>query len=385
MSEVNSSTEKDQEANSSTDKGCIPSSSCPILEDSGTDGEEDQGVTLVEVLEEQAQLEEDADAVLGGSDDKNCTYSLGYVKRQALYACITCMKNSNGKTQLAGVCLACSLDCHSSHEMVELYTKRNFCCDCGNSKFPSKCSLNPEKSEVNDKNHYNHNFNGLYCTCLKPYPDPHDTNPDDMVQCVICEDWLHGKHLGKAPPSDSDYSEMICDGCMTKHDFLSAYVDEPAVQVTDDAGKEKDSCQLEQWKKKDTTALVQATYWPEGWRQRLCRCTKCLEMYSTKKLEFLLDEQDTVEWYEQKGKSAGINRPSHNDQMMAALSSLDRIQQVEAITEYQSMSNELKEYLKKFADSKKVVRSEDITEFFSKLKERKRQKEEKKNTRFSPK
>lgn len=40
------------------------------------DEEEDGGITLVDVLEEEAQLEEDANAVLGGSDDKNCTYSL---------------------------------------------------------------------------------------------------------------------------------------------------------------------------------------------------------------------------------------------------------------------------------------------------------------------
>jgi len=39
------------------------------------DEEEDDGITLVDVLEEEAQLEEDANAVLGGSDDKNCTYS----------------------------------------------------------------------------------------------------------------------------------------------------------------------------------------------------------------------------------------------------------------------------------------------------------------------
>lgn len=44
--------------------------------DSETDGDEEKGVTLVEVLEEEAQLQEDADAVLGGSDDANCTYSL---------------------------------------------------------------------------------------------------------------------------------------------------------------------------------------------------------------------------------------------------------------------------------------------------------------------
>lgn len=339
--------------------------------DSETDGDEEKGVTLVEVLEEEAQLQEDADAVLGGSDDANCTYSLGYVKRQALYACITCMKKEGGVQELAGVCLACSYHCHDGHDLVELYTKRNFCCDCGNSKFPKKCTLVPVKSELNEKNSYNHNFNGSYCTCRKPYPDPEDANPDDMVQCIICEDWLHGKHLGRSPPPDSDYSEMICDECMKLNEFLSFYVDEP-VQITGDPENKDSQCRLQQWTEEgnSSTATLKATFWPEGWRQRLCRCKKCLDLYAAKKLEFLTDEHDTVEQYELKGKS--VPRPSHNDQLMAALSSLDRIQQVEAITEYQQFSNELKEYLKKFADNKKIVRPEDIAEFFTKLKERKR-------------
>ena len=213
--------------------------------------------------------------------------------------------------------------------------------------------------------------------------------------------------------------------------FLFPSYNQFSLLFLEESDKEKASCRLEQWNEKDSTTPVQATYWPEGWRQRLCRCAKCLvirwscamqypslptdplvvvisqEMYSTKNLQFLLDEQDTVEWYEQKGKSESVNRPSHNDQMMAALSSLDRIQQVEAITgkkkkengisskskftiiwlefpEYQSMSNELKEYLKKFADSKKVVRSEDITEFFSKLKERKRRRMDDGNSDGTP-
>lgn len=95
-------------------------------------------------------------------------------------------------------------------------------------------------------------------------------------------------------------------------------------------------------------------------------------MYEEKNIQFLIDEQDTVEFYEQKGKSECVNKPSHNDRLMAALSSLDRIQQVEAITEYQSFSAELKDYLKTFADNKRIVREEDITEFFGRLKERKR-------------
>lgn len=95
-------------------------------------------------------------------------------------------------------------------------------------------------------------------------------------------------------------------------------------------------------------------------------------MYEEKKIVFLTDEQDTVEYYEQKGKNDCVNRPSSNDRLMTALSSLDRVQQVEAITEYQSFSAELKEYLKTFADNKRIVREEDITEFFGRLKERKR-------------
>ena len=95
-------------------------------------------------------------------------------------------------------------------------------------------------------------------------------------------------------------------------------------------------------------------------------------MYEEKKIKFLLDDQDTVEHYEQKGKNDRVNKPSNNDLLMMALNSLDRVQQVEAITEYQSFSTELKEYLKTFVDNKRIVREEDITEFFGRLRERKR-------------
>jgi len=147
------------------------------------------------------------------------------------------------------------------------------------------------------------------------------------------------------------------------------------ILITDVASKpvEPNSCVLQQRNKENKTdSFVKATFWPEGWRSKLCRCVKCLDLYKAESVEFLVDEQDTVEFYEAKGKEK--KPPSHNDQLMMALSSLDRVQQVEAIHEYQSFSAELKEYLKKFAENKKVVRAEDIEEFFGKLKERKRQK-----------
>lgn len=149
----------------------------------------------------------------------------GYIKRQALYACLTCCTEAKvDPTKRAGVCLACSLTCHENHELIELYTKRNFRCDCGNPKFNSHpCQFTPDKTELNDDNIYNQNFSGLYCTCQRPYPDPDSTIEDDMIQCIICEDWLHASHLEAVVPASDQYSEMICKSCMEKNEFLHDY------------------------------------------------------------------------------------------------------------------------------------------------------------------
>ena len=80
---------------------------------------------------------------------------------------------------------------------MELWTKRNFRCDCGNSKFGEFfCKLFPNKDIENVENSYNHNFRGSYCTCGRPYPDPDIEEQEEMIQCCICEDWFHEEHLG---------------------------------------------------------------------------------------------------------------------------------------------------------------------------------------------
>ncbi|CAB3996752.1 E3 ubiquitin- ligase UBR7, partial [Paramuricea clavata] len=148
----------------------------------------------------------------------------GYVKRQALYACLTCTPAAPD-SDLAGVCLACSLSCHDGHDLVELYTKRNFQCDCGNEKFADfECKLQKNKDAANTLNNYNQNFKGLYCSCHRPYPDPDDEIEDEMIQCISCEDWFHSRHLSNLPPLDGDYTEMICDQCMEKTSFIQAYL-----------------------------------------------------------------------------------------------------------------------------------------------------------------
>ena len=61
---------------------------------------------------------------------------------------------------------------------------------------------------------------------------------------------------------------------------------------------------------------------------------------------------------------------------MKALSEMDRVKQVEAIHSYNSMKTNLMEYLSKFAQNGKVVRPEDIKEFFEGMEANKKRKVE---------
>lgn len=83
---------------------------------------------------------------------------------------------------------------------MELWTKRKFRCDCGNSKFGEFfCKLFADKDPENLENSYSQNFKGSYCTCGRPYPDPVAKEQVEMIQCCICEDWFHENHLGLEP------------------------------------------------------------------------------------------------------------------------------------------------------------------------------------------
>ncbi|CAM1292461.1 UBR7 (predicted) [Pycnogonum litorale] len=382
------------------------------------DVENENTVTMVDVLEEEQELENDANAVLGASDDKNCTYLQGYVKRQALYACKTC----STLDVPAGICLACSYACHEGHDLIELYTRRCFRCDCGNEKFVSNsCKLLNEKSLINVDNSYNHNFSGKYCICSRPYPDPDDDVSDEMIQCVLCEDWFHGRHINTSIPDNEDYGEMTCSSCMSQHDFLRLYYlsitatkvkssnensipkienDRQCIEKVDDHpnpeklmlkedsdevtsiksdGKdERRECFLSKLKSttdgQDVNKLSdRAAFWSYNWRQKLCTCSECKKLYEDHKITFLLDPEDTVHAYEEQGKSSQTNSTQY-DRGMSALKKMDRVKQVEAIHGYNQMKTALKDYLKKFADNGKVVKEEDIREFFDGMQSQKRQK-----------
>lgn len=191
------------------------------------DVEGEQTISINEYLNDVEEKELEADLVLGGDEGKECTYSKGYMKRQAIFSCLTCAPEGN-----AGVCTACSLTCHDGHEIVELWTKRNFRCDCGNSKFGEFfCKLFPSKDVENAENSYNHNFKGVYCACNRLYPDPDVEEQVEMIQCCICEDWFHEEHIGlessdQIPRDDEGeplYEDFICKACSAVCSFLSTY------------------------------------------------------------------------------------------------------------------------------------------------------------------
>uniref|UniRef100_A0A336M6B8 CSON012780 protein n=1 Tax=Culicoides sonorensis TaxID=179676 RepID=A0A336M6B8_CULSO len=347
-------------------------------------------VYMTDVMKEQEQEELEAMVVLGGSDENNCTYSKGYIKRQAIYSCLTCCKESKEDPEKrAGICLACSLTCHENHELVELYTKRNFRCDCGGAKMRSvRCLLEPIKFGVSEENKYNQNFSGVYCICKRPYPDPEDNVVDEMIQCVICEDWYHGRHLNTKVVKD--FNEMICGGCVSEHEFLKSYLQfsisgkkEPntdSIDITSTVTEEEPSSKRI---KLDTDCVRPtqeeypsnaAIFWADAWREKLCKCPTCLEMYKTQKVEFLIDPEDPVQKYEEIGIQR--NRGSTSEEReMEALSSLDRTQQVEMITEYNKFKNRLKEFLHAFAVNKQTVTEEDVNRFFEMMKSEKAEKQ----------
>lgn len=107
-----------------------------------------------------------------------------------------------------------------------------------------------------------------------------------------------------------------------------------------------------------------AAFWSNDWRKSLCQCSDCLTLYKELAVEFLLDAEDSAKTYEERGMKRAEENSSY-EQGIRALASIDRTQQIDAITEYNRMKDKLKEYLQDFAATKKVVTEEDINRFFA--------------------
>lgn len=418
----------------------------------------DPASTLTDVLALQDELVEEAALALP-HQFSDCSYPLGQI-RQAIYLCLTC-------SEPRGICSSCSIACHTEHEQVELFPKRNFRCDCPTSALAHPCTLHKQLEDVNSSNIYGQNFKGLFCRCGRSY-DP-NTERETMIQCLACEDWFHESccNLRERPSSreptpvggpeqaagaadelddsrsnasssclppplinGSEYESFVCAGCVATIPILQRYAGtHGAIMVireadnqewkrienspgegtiiVDDGGKpdiasagmkrtrtlSNDDTPAAKKPRASSPSLVttsaeciapppnplaQAFFYPqesdrsvlssgdifltEGFRDRWCRCAKCLS--SLEPFPFLLREEETYEPPEDPDSGLSLEELG-----MRALERLPRDRAIEGIHAYNEMKDDLKQFLRPFAQDGKIVNESDIRAFFDKLRD----------------
>ncbi|CAG8632283.1 6875_t:CDS:10 [Funneliformis caledonium] len=404
-------------------------------------------LTVQEILERQRLLEEEAGEILSWKFDE-CTYNKGYI-RQLVYACKTCKPNEGYGP--GGVCYSCSISCHADHELVELFPKRNFKCDCGTARLGrTVCKLEAKPpNTLNEHNKYDHNYEGRFCWCKVDY-DP-EKEENNMLQCVICEDWFHENCISGEKQEEKRFSipdldtfeEFMCHKCLDKYSFLKPYlnshmffsgqynkkthqVNEVDENSNDSSTGDKMSQPPNSCKDNETTTTQTSTVspssptphvnnkrkiekdevvdgkallpkrskndgtddtnvckrerWPvvnddvevdlfcvQGWRDELCRCSKCIELYKKHQIEFILNVEETYEPPEDDDAQKSLF-----DCGMKALNQMDRVAAIEGILAYNQFKDELIEFLKPFGESGKTVTVKDVNEFFeAKFRDRK--------------
>ncbi|KAJ1733765.1 hypothetical protein LPJ61_001407 [Coemansia biformis] len=379
-------------------------------------------VTACSYLAMQAELEREAAEVLSGKFDE-CTFDMGYV-HQPLFACLTCTRppaeyartahadgaagpagagGTDEATEPAGMCYSCSIECHTGHDVVELFTKRHFRCDCGTRRLLPQtaagsttcCQLKKTRAALaeseNHDNEYNHNFWGFYCRCDRFYNPSSESGL--MVQCYMCNDWYHDACVGTMPAED-DYADYICRECVAKHAVVRYIRSAKAtcgvvsdgrvvrldggVVVGDCAGAppqqepppaegagparkkaRPDACRLRRDQEAVDAAQPFDLFMADGWREDICTCLDCMREISAGGLVFLIKEEAVVEPEEDETRSESLYESA-----LKQLRAMDHVRAVDAASAYHSLSTDIKDYLRPFAASGKVVTGQDIRAFF---------------------
>ncbi|CAA99920.2 UBR-type domain-containing protein [Caenorhabditis elegans] len=329
-------------------------------------GEEEEAVTLGEIVETIDYLEDKADVLFATQNPNVCTYAEGYKPRQTLFTCLTCTP----APEMAGVCYGCALNCHDGHIIVELYTKRKFKCDCGNSKFgEKKCALYEDKDAKNEYNMYNHNYNGKFCTCDVFYPD--EDGGKELLQCEICEDWFHEEHM---PFKDVNYyyeeieansdtilnrdiASAVCLVCIKKLPFLMHMK----------SGKDVfcHSKLIAEETKPEPHALC-----IEHFRAKLCKCADCVRVYEMADCEFLLDDEDDIATFDSESrKKVEENKTTEDDEMREMVKQIGMDGAQHFYSEVHNFKRKLEDFLNTKAEGGRTIAASDIKTFFDALKE----------------
>lgn len=383
---------------------------------------EPDSLTAVDYLSSQADLERQARHLMP-YDPKVCTFAMGPT-RQQVYACLTCYRKGNP----AGVCYSCSIQCHADHNLVELFTKRQFTCDCGTTRTNFPCSLRHGATDdiPESGNEYNHNYEGKFCHCARDYNPTEETG--NMLQCIlgdVClEDWFHDyciMGLPKFDPAkpikneddgvnkldslpepgveaseidDQDETEVAIDGfprlddfdcficwkCVDKHrEFFDKIKDND--KIVSDSIQRVEAPTIEERNQKITE---------QGGFFNALKKRKVENLYSLflvpnheDHFKKLYDETEDVrvkrflETFPHLIRDDPIYEPPEDedddnssiyDMGTRAINSLPREKAIEGVQVYETIKNRLKDFLTPFAQDGKIVNKEDIESFFAQLK-----------------
>ncbi|KAJ2070630.1 hypothetical protein GGI16_009289 [Coemansia sp. S142-1] len=97
----------------------------------------------------------------------------------------------------------------------------------------------------------------------------------------------------------------------------------------------------------------------DGWKSHVCTCIDCMREIEANRLVFLVEEDEIVEPEDDETLGESLYESA-----MKQLRNMDRTRAIDAASAYHSLSSSLKEYLRPFAASGKIVKSQDIQAFF---------------------
>ena len=102
------------------------------------------------------------------------------------------------------------------------------------------------------------------------------------------------------------YTMFVCVSILRPFDISDIFSSSTPNQVAELESKSKPvtGCKIAATKSIDTTEEKSRTlFLPNNWRQEVCKCDDCLKLLEAENLSFLIDEEDTVHFYESQAKA----------------------------------------------------------------------------------
>ncbi|KAK8549768.1 hypothetical protein V6N13_073543 [Hibiscus sabdariffa] len=162
-----------------------------------------------------------------------------------------------------------------------------------------------------------------------------------MIRCCMCENWFHEEHISLSSPNEIPrdeegeplYEDFICKACSAVCSFLTLYPKtiwaagrQPVAGTNGEAASDEKksivgegsesnagsslsgsiasshaTCVLAiDWMAASLDSESRPVFLSKNWRDALCKCDNCLDMYKQKHISYLLDKEDSIAEYEKR-------------------------------------------------------------------------------------